>query len=137
VLVVILVATWTTGELVFRAYDPYYVMVSAHGHEVRLWSYAILAGVLALGAVVPMAWCRYLCPLGVTLWPFSALGRIRLRRDKSRCTGCAACTRACPHGIPVAGAIEVRSGECTLCLECSAACRDAQALELRLEGWKP
>jgi polyferredoxin len=137
VLVVILVATWTTGELVFRAYDPYYVMVSAHGHEVRLWSYAILAGVLALGAVVPMAWCRYLCPLGVTLWPFSALGRIRLRRDESRCTACGACTRACPHGIPVAGAVEVRSGECTLCLECTAACRDARALELRLEGRRP
>ena len=75
---------------------------SAHGHDVRLWSYAILAGVLALGVVVPMAWCRYLCPLGVTLWPFSAVGRLRLRRDESRCTACAACTRACPHGIDVA-----------------------------------
>jgi polyferredoxin len=134
VLAVILVATWTTGELVFRGYDPYYILVSAHGHDVRLWSYAILAGVLALGVVVPMAWCRYLCPLGVTLWPFSAVGRLRLRRDESRCTACGACSRACPHGIAVAAAPEVRSGECTLCLECVAVCLDARALELRLEG---
>ncbi len=137
VLGVILVATWTTGELVFRGYDPYYILVSARGHDVRAWSYAILAGVLALGMVVPMAWCRYLCPLGVTLWPFAAVGRIRLRRNERHCTACAACTRACPHGIDVAASSEVRSGECTLCLECSAACPSTYAMELRLEGWKP
>lgn len=135
-LAVILAFTWQAGELVFRGYDPYYILMSSHGHEVRLWSYAILAAVLALGVVVPMAWCRYLCPLGVTLWPFSALGRLRLRRTESRCTACAACSRACPHGIDVAGGTQVRSGECTLCLECTEACPAAGALELRLEGAK-
>jgi polyferredoxin len=137
VLVVILFFTWRSGELVFRGYDPYYVLMSAHGHEVKLWSYALLAAVLALGAVIPMAWCRSLCPLGVTLWPFSALARLRLRRTKSHCTACAACSRACPHGIDVAGGTEVRSGECTLCLECAGACPAVGALELRLEGTKP
>jgi polyferredoxin len=136
VLAVILAFTWKTGELVFRGYDPYYILFSAHGHEVRLWSYGILAGILALAYAVPMAWCRYLCPLGVTLWPFSAIGRLRLLRTDSACTGCGACTRACPHGIPVARAVEVRSGECTLCLECTHACPAAGALELRLEGWR-
>jgi polyferredoxin len=134
VLAVILVFTWKTGELVFRAYDPYYILFSIHGHEVRLWSYAILAGVLATAFVIPMAWCRYLCPLGGTLWPLSVLGRLRLRRLETSCTGCAACTRACPHGIQVAKAVEVRSGECTLCLECVEACPAAGTLELRLEG---
>lgn len=137
VLAVILFFTWKTGELVFRGYDPYYILTSVHGHEVKLWSYAILAVVLALGVVVPMAWCRYLCPLGITLWPFSALGRLRLSRTESRCTACAACSRACPQGIDVAGGTEVRSGECTLCLECTEVCPAAGALELRLEGTKP
>jgi polyferredoxin len=137
VLVAILALTWRTGELIFRGYDPYYILVSAHGHEVKLWSYAVLAGVLAAGVVVPMAWCRYLCPLGVTLWPFSALGRLRLLRRGSSCTACASCTRACPHGIDVARSTQVRSGECTLCLECVTACPSAGALELRLEGAKP
>jgi polyferredoxin len=58
VLGVVLAATWTTGELVFRAYDPYYVVFSAHGHDVRAWSYAILGGLLALGLFLPLAWCR-------------------------------------------------------------------------------
>lgn len=134
VLGVILFFTWRTGELVFRGYDPYYILFSAHGHEVKLWSYAILAAVLGAAFLVPMAWCRYLCPLGVTLWPLSALGRLRLRRIESSCTGCGACTRVCPHGIPVAKVVEVQSGECTLCLECVESCPAAGTIELRLEG---
>jgi polyferredoxin len=134
VLVVILLFTWRTGELVFRGYDPYYILFSVHGHEVKLWSYAILAAVLGGAFLVPMAWCRYLCPLGGTLWPLSAVGRLRLRRLEPSCTGCGACTRVCPHGIPVATVQEVRSGECTLCLECVEACPSAGTLELKLGG---
>lgn len=134
VLAVVLAATWATGELVFRGYDPYYILFSAHGHDVRAWSYGILAGLAALGLLLPMAWCRYLCPLGAALWPFSALGRLRLRRESGHCTGCGACDRACPQAIDVSRAAEVRSGECTLCLECTAACPARGALELRWGG---
>lgn len=136
ILIAILFFTWRTGELVFRGYDPYYILFSAHGHDVAIWSYGILAGVLALAVIVPMAWCRYLCPLGVILWPFSAFGRLRLRRSEADCTGCGACDRACPHGIAVAARSEVRSGECTLCLECVDACPSERALNLHFEGWR-
>lgn len=132
VLGVILAATWATGELVFRGYDPYYILFSAHGHDVRSWSYGILAAVLLLGFALPMAWCRYLCPLGAAIWPFAAAGRLRLVRNGERCSSCRDCDRACPQGIDVARAGEVRSGECTLCLECTDACGDG-ALELH---WK-
>jgi polyferredoxin len=134
VLVLVLAATWTTGEMVFRGYDPYYVLFSAHGEDVRAWSYALLAGVLLLGALVPMAWCRWLCPLGVTLTPFAWLGRLRLARTAGACGGCRACSRACPQGIDVAGTLEVRSAECTLCLACTGRCPGGDALTLRLEG---
>jgi polyferredoxin len=134
VLGVILAATWTTGELVFRGYDPFYILFSVHGHDVRTWSYAILGGVLVLGVLFPLSWCKYLCPLGTALWPFSAAGRLRLERSEAVCTGCGACDRACPQALAVAGVPAVRSGECTLCLECTEACPVPGALELRLKG---
>ena len=134
VLGLVLVATWKTGELVFRGYDPYYIVFSAHGHDVKAWSYLVLAALLGLGLVMPMAWCKYLCPLGAALWPASIGGRLRLARDEHHCTGCGACDKNCPQDLPVSRVKELTSGECTLCLECTAACPTPQALELRWSG---
>ena len=134
VLGILLGATWTTGELVFRGYDPYYILFSAHGHDVRAWSYGILAGLVLLGFALPMAWCRYLCPLGAAIWPLSAIGRLRLARDADRCSGCGVCDRVCPQAIDVSSVDVVRSGECTLCLECTDVCPGKGALELRWGG---
>ena len=134
VLALILAATWTTGELLFRGYDPYYVLFSANGHDVRGWSYALLAAVLVLAFVLPLSWCRYLCPLGTVLGPFSSAGLLRLARSGASCTGCGACDRSCPQSIPVSRLEEVRTGECTLCLECTGVCPSAGTLSLRLPG---
>jgi polyferredoxin len=122
VLVGVLAATAGTGELLFRAFDPYYVLFSAHGHEVRWWSYLVLGVVLTGSLVVPLAWCRYLCPLGGALWPAARAGWLRIARRAETCTGCANCDVACPHGLEVSRAPSVTSGECTLCLECTRAC---------------
>ena len=72
--------------------------------------------------VVPMIWCRYLCPLGGILWPLSRPGLVRLKRDADTCTDCGLCDRACPQSIDVSTATEVTSGECTLCFECRRIC---------------
>jgi len=133
VLVLILVATALAGELVFRAYDPYYIVFSLGGHDVRPLSFVLLA-LLAAGAVlVPMVWCRWLCPLGAALWPASRVGVLRLARDHSACTSCGSCDAACPHSLAVAGVDEIRSGECTLCMECTSACA-SNALQVRAAG---
>ncbi len=130
VLVAVLAATGASGELLFRPCDPFYVLFSFHGHDVEPWSYAVLALLLGAGAVVAMAWCRYLCPLGVALWPFSRIGLLRIRRDSGKCTDCGLCDRACPHGLQASAAPAVVSGECTLCLECRAACPTPGSLDV-------
>jgi len=132
VLALILWFTYRAGELIFRGFDPYYVLFSFHGHDVEPWSYLVVGALVAGMVAVPMLWCRYLCPLGVALLPFSMVGWLRVRRNEAVCTGCGVCDRVCPHAIRVAYADRVRSPECTLCLECSEAC-PTHALELRGE----
>jgi len=128
VLAVVLAATFRTAELVFRPFCPYYVMFSFHGHEVQMWSYGLLAVFAAGVLLVPFVWCRYLCPLGGALWPFARVGLLRVRRNVAVCTECRKCDRVCGHSLSVSTATEVRSGECTLCLECVEACPARGAL---------
>ncbi len=130
VLAVILGATFRTAELVFRPFCPYYVMFSFHGHDVQVWSYYLL-GIFIVGVVaIPLIWCRYLCPLGGAMWPFSRFGLLRVRRSEALCTNCRQCDRVCGHSIEVSTAGDVRSGECTMCLECESACPASGALTL-------
>jgi len=134
ILVLILLFTIGTGELIFRPYDPYYVLFSAHGHDVQAWSYILIGALLLAGIVLPMLWCRYLCPLGGVLWPFSRFAWLRLNRSDSACTNCGKCDAACPHGIPVSTTDSIDSGECTLCMECTNACNSHGALQLSAPG---
>ena len=40
----------------------------------------------------------------------------------------------CPQSIAVSKVAEVRSGECTLCCECTAACPEPDTLQLVVKG---
>jgi len=133
ILAAILFLTFKTSELIFRSVDPYYVLFSFHGHDVMAWSYLVI-GVILIGVIlIPMAWCRYLCPLGGALWPVSRIGIIRLNRTDA-CVECGKCDAACPWGIDVSHSNTVTSGECTLCMECTRVCPVKDALELRTPG---
>jgi len=105
-----------------------------------------LAGVLALNAIRPRFWCRYLCPLGALLAVVSKVSWLRHTVDVAACTACERCVRVCPTG-----AIEVdgESGagwdftadpaECTLCLDCQVSC-PTKAISFRGQwgpaGWR-
>ena len=84
-------------------------------------AYVVLALVIA-SMFVQNFWCRYLCPYGALLGFASMLSPVRISRVESTCIDCAKCAKACPSSLPVDMLVQIRSGECTGCLECVAVC---------------
>ena len=136
VLIGVPVLTFTLWEadLGFRAYDPFYILFTWGGHGTLAFSAYIVIGLLVAAALVPFLWCRYLCPMGALLDPFSRAGGLRLRRNADACTNCGACDTACPHDIPVSQVHEVTARNCTNCMECVEECPEDGALELSWFG---
>ena len=94
-------------------------------------SVAVLV-LLVIGALlIPMFFCRYLCPLTAVFDPFGRIGIIKLVRNESTCTSCGKCSTACPHDIPVHILPVVRHRDCTNCLECMVDCPEKNVLELQ------
>jgi polyferredoxin len=128
--------TYRLGELILRGFDPFYTVFSGFGHGTLGWVTYAVTGVIAVGAfVVPMFFCRYLCPLGATLDPASRLGLIKVSRNDGLCTQCGDCGLACPHEIKPFEVETVRSRDCTNCLECIDACPVDGSLSLRATVW--
>jgi len=100
----------------------------------------VLASVLALNAIRPRFWCRYLCPLGALLALVSQVSWLRHRVDEVACTACQRCVRACPTGtIDPERGFAADAAECTLCLDCQVSC-PTKAISFRgqwgLAGWR-
>lgn len=131
---VVLFFTYRTAELVFRGYDPFYIIFSGLGHETYGMISIIVMIVLGIaGLLIPMFFCRYLCPLSATMDPFSRVGLIKLERNEETCTMCEECQIACPHDIPVHELKVVRHRDCTNCMECMDACPVDDTLEMKIK----
>jgi polyferredoxin len=87
---------------------------------------------VALSVVIQNFWCRYLCPYGALMGIVSALSPVKIRRDPTACIDCGKCSKACPSHLPVDQLIQIRSVECTACMECVAACPAENALQFSL-----
>ena len=94
---------------------------------------AIVIGALALlSLVIKNFWCRYACPYGALMSLLSAASPVTIRRDAESCIECGKCSKACPQQLPVDRLVQVRSVECTACMECVASCSTQDALQLAL-----
>lgn len=57
--------TLASNELFCKSYDPFFAAVTMFGHDVIPWMAISAILILAVGSIiVPMFWCRYVCPLG-------------------------------------------------------------------------
>jgi polyferredoxin len=90
-----------------------------YGNEVDYSSIVSLLAVLAGGIVIPMAWCRYLCPLGACLGLAATRAGQRLV-NHNECVGCGECSYVCPMGALNKGSIDHTS--CTYCGLCIGTC---------------
>ena len=75
-------------------------------------------------------WCRYLCPYGALLGLLSFLSPFKVFRNNSSCSGCGACSRACPSLIDVQHKTRVYSPECTGCMTCINNCPETNSLSM-------
>ena len=122
VLAVILILTWRAGELIFRAFDPCYALISRHGTDITYWAY-VVSGAIVLASLVIMApFCRWFCPLAAVLNPLSRFGLTRVARNTQTCTDCGICSKKCPAAIPVNRVQEVTAARCISCLDCVDSC---------------
>jgi polyferredoxin len=93
----------------------------------------IVVAVLAILSVfIKNFWCRYACPYGAVMSLVSLLSPLKIRRDTDACIDCGKCAKACPQNLPVDRLVQIRSAECTACMECVASCSTQNALQFAL-----
>lgn len=128
VLLLVLALTWYTGDLVFRAYDPWVAYAHLYNGFASVFSeypfaLSILGLTMLLAVFTDRPWCRYACPLGALLEILARFGIVRLRRDQNTCLNCNLCRRACAHNM------QDDATGCNSCTECATACPVPGALQ--------
>lgn len=92
----------------------------------------VVLGLVIASIFVQNFWCRYLCPYGGFLGLVSLLSPARITRNLSTCIDCSKCAKACPSALPVDKLLQIRSAECTGCLECVAVCPAKNTLTITM-----
>jgi len=86
---------------------------------------ALFFGILALNTLADRFWCRYLCPLGALLGLVSKVSLLRPVVGAA-CNRCARCVNVCRlDAIDTHRGYEIIPAECTVCLDCLAACPES------------
>ena len=100
--------------------------------EIGVTALVVIALLTLISMLVQNFWCRYLCPYGALMGLVSLASPMKIRRDADLCIDCGKCARACPSGLHVDRLVQIRSAECTACMECVAVCPAQDALQFAL-----
>ena len=100
--------------------------------EIGIVGVGVLASLVILSIFIQNFWCRFLCPYGALMGIVSTLSPVKIRRDPDACIDCGKCNKACPSSLPVDRLLQIRSLECTGCMQCVATCPAENALQFSL-----
>jgi polyferredoxin len=132
------VAAMTAPAIAAFLSDPYGLVV-----DVRMLNFFrflsgtaafVVLGLIVGSILVQNFWCRYLCPYGALMGVVAMFSPLRIRRNEPTCIDCGKCAKACPSALPVDKLVQIRSAECTGCLECVAVCPAKDALVIAAPG---
>ena len=88
--------------------------------------YFLISIILAFTLKDNRAFCKYACPVAVILKITTHLSMLKVEGKTESCTGCGACSKACPMDIDVMAYIKngqrVLSTECIFCQTCTNVC---------------
>jgi polyferredoxin len=100
--------------------------------DLSLTAVVVLGLLVLLSMLVQNFWCRYLCPYGALMGLASIFSPVKIRRDAEACIDCGKCAKVCPAALKVDQLVQIRSVECSACLQCIAACPAEDALQFAL-----
>jgi len=109
---------------VFSSYDVFVKWIWSVPGNLAL-SFILLAISFYGAYMIPLFWCRYLCPVGSFLGVFGRFSFLGMKRDPVRCTKkCPDCVRVCPMQVRI---LELpwekfSDQDCIFCLDCVEAC---------------
>ncbi len=88
---------------------------------INVW--LIFLVVVFLGLVLYRPWCKYLCPVGLVFALFNKISFLRIKLERSGCTGCLKCLKDCTVGVPLSKLERgFDSVECVRCYNCVLDC---------------
>lgn len=126
----IVLFVWTLGMTVLSGTDnPWTVFGMYAGYKgwgdlSALWSVGalLLLLIMAGSMLIERFFCRYLCPLGAVFAIVSKFRLFKIRKPRTACGACRACTKRCSMGIELYQSDVMTSGECIDCMNCVEVC---------------
>ncbi|MEO2117532.1 MAG: 4Fe-4S binding protein [Methanocaldococcus sp.] len=117
-LVVLLILTFYLLIYVYCKGCPIWFLTHLRGSHL-----AIIVSIIGIiiSFIIPMGFCRYICPLGAFFSIFSIKPLFQLRTN-DKCTKCNLCEDICPMQIKITENIDQK--ECIRCFECKSVCKD-------------
>ncbi|MBN1845032.1 MAG: 4Fe-4S binding protein [Sedimentisphaerales bacterium] len=110
----------TKGFVIYHYLNPFNLFDRHFEHWLIL---ATTLVALALSFVVYRPFCHLVCPFGLVSWIAERFSLVRIKIDRTACTNCGACGRACPSQAAqdkVAG--KLLGADCYSCARCLNAC---------------